>query len=96
LRALCPAHLTLPLYLATLMVSGEEYNSSFRFVYLVPPGIIFSLIKTNTEVEPLVGCAQLFNRHTPTHLLYPKPVSLRNPKTCNAVVPRGSTEHGMA
>ena len=68
------------------MMSGEVYKSTFRFMYFVPSGIIFSLNKPNNEGPPLVGCAQLFNRHTPSHLPYPKPVSLRNPKTCHAVL----------
>jgi hypothetical protein len=68
------------------MVSGEEYNSSYRFAVFDPSEIIFSLIKPNFERAPLVGCAQLFNRHTHSHFPYPKPVSLRNPNTCHAVI----------
>jgi hypothetical protein len=67
------------------MVSGEE-KISCRFVYFVSSVIIFFLTKPNTEGPPLVGSAQLFNGHTHSHLPYPKPVSLRNPKTWHAVI----------
>jgi len=85
LSAICPAHLTL-LYLATLIVSGEEINSSFRFAFFCIIRNNCSLSKPNTEEPPLVGCAHLFNRHTHSHLPYPKPVSLSNPKICHAIL----------
>jgi hypothetical protein len=47
-----------------------------------------SLTKPNTERPPLFGCKQLFNQHTHSHLPYPKPVSLLNPKNCHAVITR--------
>ena len=68
------------------MVSGEEYNHSFRFVYFVSSRIVFSLPQLNPEGPSLVGSAQMFSRSTHRHIPYANPVSLRNPKTCPTVI----------